>query len=118
MKLAKSDRILLDFIVEEMDDCNFISNTFQLRNKINLCLAKMGFPPYADNTFQKCFKNLTELSLVIKKKGRGYYQVNPLYFFKGTEEDRQKEIRKNLEELNKTPINKLRREELKKRKKS
>ena len=118
VQLGKADRILLDFIVEEMDDYNFVSNTFQLRNKINYILSKMGMEPYADNTFQKCFKVLTTKELVIKKKGRGYYQVNPLFFFKGTEEERQQAIRKNLEELNMTPINKLRREILRKPKKS
>jgi len=108
MQLSKSERILLDFLVEKMDDFNYVSNTKQLRNTINKTLCKIGFEAYADNTFHKGFKSLTELSLIIKKQGRGLYQVNPLYFFVGTEEERQQEIRKNLEEINRIPINKER----------
>ena len=115
MQLSKSERILLDFLVEEMDDHNHVSNTYQIRNKINGMLKKMGCEQYADNTFQKGFKKLTETTLLIKKKGRGLYQVNPLYFFIGSEEQRQKEIRKNLEEINKDPINKERRRILSKK---
>jgi hypothetical protein len=110
MQLGKCERVLMDFIVEEMDDKNYVTNSIQLRGKLNYMLQKMGQEAYADGTFQKSFKNLCEISLVIKSKGRGLYQINPLYFFKGTEEDRQKAIRFNLEKLNKIPINKLRRE--------
>lgn len=110
MQLSKSERVLLDYIVEEMDEKNYVTNSIQLRRKLNYMLTKIGQETYADSTFQKSFKHLCEISLVIKTKGRGLYQINPLYFFKGTEEERQKTIRINLEELNKTPINKLRRE--------
>ena len=108
MQLSKSERILLDFLVEEMDNQNYISNTYQLRNKINNMLVKMDCKPYAKGTFQKGFNKLTKTTLLHKKEGRGLYQVNPLYFFIGSEEDRQKEIRKNLEKINIDPINKKR----------
>lgn len=108
MQLSKSERILLDFLTEEMDDKNFISNSVQVRDKFNKLLKKMGQDTYADNTIHKCFKKLTDVELARKTRGRGTYQINPIYFFKGTEEMRQKTIREQLEELNKKPINKLR----------
>jgi len=117
MKLSKSDRILLDFIVEEMDESNYFTNSTQLRSKLNFLLGKICNEQYADSTIQKSLKSLCDNYLVNKIKGRGIYQVNPLYFFKGTEEERQKLLRKTLEEPNKVPINKERRELLSKKKK-
>lgn len=109
MGLSRAERILLDYITEEMDDDNFIINSIHFRNKFNYLLKKIGQPVYATNTIQKCFTSLTYNHLLLPiKGGKGCYQVNPLFFFKGSEEDRQKLVRKNLEELNKTPINKLR----------
>lgn len=108
MRLSRAERIFLDFITEEMDDNNYITNSFQIRNKFNALLKKVGQDQYAENTIHKTFKNLVETHLLKNCIGRGLYQVNPLFFFKGTEEDRQKCIRKNLEELNRLPINKFR----------
>lgn len=110
MKLSRAERIFLDFITEEMDERNLITNSTQVRDKFNFLLKKVGQETYADNTIQKCFKGLSENELIRKMKGRGLYQVNPLFFFKGNEEQRQKLIREQLEELNKIPINKYRRD--------
>lgn len=108
MKLNKAERVLLDFITEEMDDQNIIVNSAPFRNKFNFLLKKIGQETYADNTIHKCIKGLNESHLLIKIKGRGCYQVSPIFFFKGTEEARQKLIRKNLELPNMEPVNKLR----------
>lgn len=109
MRLGRAERILLDYITEEMDDENFIINSIYFRNNFNSLLKKIGQPQYAKNTIQKCFTSLVYNDLLLPVKGgKGCYQVNPLFFYKGSEEDRQKLVRKNLEELNKTPINKLR----------
>jgi hypothetical protein len=110
MKLSKAERILLDFISEEMDERNYIINSTLLRDKFNFLLKKIGQETYADNTIQKCFKKLTQVEFLRKVKGRGTYQVNPLFFFKGTEEQRQKVIREQLEEINRIAINKHRQE--------
>ena len=115
MQLSKSERILLDVLVEFMDETNHITNDALIRGKINNLLNKMGIKPYADRTFHNGFNKLVDTTLLLKKKGRGIYQVNPLYFFKGNETERQKAVRANLEEINKDPINKERRRILSKR---
>ena len=117
MQLSRAERVLLDFVVEEMDDWNYFTNSIQLRSKLNFLLDRIGQETYADSTVQKCLKTLTDLTLLEKCNGRGVYQVNPLYFFKGTEEERQKMIRKNLEAPNIIPINKERHQILSKKKK-
>jgi hypothetical protein len=109
MKLSKAERVFLDFLTEEMDDKNHVSNSYQLRIKFNLLLKKIGQPTYSDSTLHKCFGSLSENHLLYKLKGRGYYQVNPIFFYKGSEEDRAKLIRRQLEELNRVPINDHRR---------
>lgn len=110
MKLSRSERIFLDFITEEMDDNNYITNSYQIRDKFNYLVRKLGQEEYSDSTIHKCFNGLTKHHLLNKRKGRGLYQVSPLFFFKGSEEDRAKLIRKNLEEINKIPINSYRRD--------
>lgn len=110
MRLSKSERIFLDFITEEMDDQNLITNGFQTRNKFNNLLRKLGQDEYTDSTIHKCFSGLANQHLITKRKGRGLYQVSPLFFFKGSEEERVKLIRQNLEEINKIPINSYRRD--------
>lgn len=110
MKLTRAENILLYFITEEMDDDNLISNSPQIRNRFNQLLLKIGQDQYSTSTIHKCFSGLADNHLLTKKKGRGLYQVSPLFFYKGSEEDRQKLIRKDLEEDNIIPINKYRHE--------
>lgn len=110
MKLTRAERILLDFITEEMDENNLISNSFQIRGRFNALLIRIGQEPYSASTIHKCFGGLYENYLLTKKKGRGLYQVSPLFFYKGSEEERVKLIRTNLEEINRIPINAYRRD--------
>ncbi len=110
MKLSKSERVFIDFLTEEMDENNFVSNTKLTRMRFNDLIKKIGCDTYSESTIHKCFTGLTNNNLLIKKKGRGLYRVSPLFFFKGSEEDRAKLVRAELEELNKIPINKLRRD--------
>jgi hypothetical protein len=110
MRLGRAERIFLDFITEEMDDHNFITNSAQTRNKFNALLKKIGQETYSDSTINRSFANLTKHHLIIKMKGRGLYQISPVFFFKGPEEQRAKVLRNLLEAINKEPINKLRRE--------
>jgi hypothetical protein len=113
MQLSKSERIFLDFITEEMDDHNFVTNSILIRTKFNALLKKMGQETYADSTIHRCFSNLSKLELIEKVKGRGLYQVSPVFFFKGSEEQRGKVLRAILERINKQPINSLRHKLLK-----
>lgn len=110
MRLSKSERIFLDFITEEMDDHNFITNCALIRNKFNGLLKKVGQEFYSDSTIHRCFSNLAKHHLISKVKGRGLYQISPVFFFKGSEEQRAKVLRAILEKINKEPINKLRHE--------
>lgn len=112
LKLSKCERVLLDFITEEMDENNMVVNSKLLRDKFNLLLDKMRQDTYSDSTIHKCFSSLTNHNLLIKQKGRGLFQVSPLFFFKGSEEDREKLIRKNLEEINRIQVNDYRRSAL------
>lgn len=95
-----------------MDERNVIINSFQVRDKFNKVLIQTEQEPYAESTIHKCFKSLSEAEIIKKLKGRGAYQVNPLFIFKGTEIERQKLLREQLEELNKVAINKYRREKI------
>lgn len=109
MRLSKSENVLLHFITEEMDESNFVTNSFQIRDKFNALLRKIGQEEYSDSTIHRCFSNLVKSNLISKVKGRGLYQVSPVFFFKGSEEQRAKVLRRILEAINKEPINKFRR---------
>lgn len=109
MQLTRAENIFLYFITEEMDDDNYISNTIQIRDRFNALLTKIGQPTYSETTIHRCFANLTKRCLLVQQKGRGLYQVSPVFFFKGSEEQRAKVLRKQLEYINKEPINKYRR---------
>lgn len=109
MKLSKSERIFLDFITEEMDENNFITNCVQTRDKFNSLLRKVGQESYSESTIHRCFKGLIENNLINKANARGLYQISPLFYFKGSEEKRAKVLRKILELVSQKPINALRR---------
>jgi len=108
MRLSRSERIFLDFITEEMDEKNYITNSIQIRTKFNAIFIRAGQKAFSDKTIHRCFAGLLTAELVLKSKGRGLYQVNPLFYFRGTEIERKKVMRERLEELNRVPINKYR----------
>jgi hypothetical protein len=110
MQLTRAERIFLDFITEEMDEKNYISNSTLVRQKFNNLFKSTGQEPFTDNTIHRCFSGLAKVELLRKAKGRGLYQVNPLFHFKGSEEQRQKVIREQLEEINRIAINEYRQE--------
>ena len=108
-KLSKSDRLLLDYITEVMNEDNIVANNLVVRDGFNTLLRRISYPIYSESTIHKCFSNLAKHHLIYPVKGkRGLYKVEPLYFFKGTQEDRIKMVREKVEELNKIPINKYR----------
>ena len=108
-KLSKAERLLLDYITEVMDEDNVIINNAVTKANFNKLLNRISFPTYSTSTINKCFSTLSKHHLIypIKHK-RGAYKVEPLYFFKGSQEDRVKMVRDKVEELNKIPINKHR----------
>jgi len=108
-KLSKAERLLLDYLTEVMDEDNVIHNNAVTRDNFNKLLKRISFPNYSISTINKCFSALAKHHLIYKIKGkRGAYRVEPLYFFKGSQENRVKMVREKVEELNKIPINKHR----------
>jgi hypothetical protein len=97
MQLGKCARMLLEFVAEFMDSENLISNDSLMKNTFNRFVKKVGFPEYTGVSINKAFKEIVEQDLFIKQSKRGLYQVNPLYFCNGTEDQRIALIRKNLE---------------------
>lgn len=81
-----------------MDDENYVHNNNYVRAKFNELLKKVGQKEYTESTIHKCFSKLNKSALIDTVDGvRGLYQVNPLFFFNGSEEQREILIRRNLE---------------------
>lgn len=99
VRLNKCARLLLDYIVEEMDEKNKISNNRLLKDGFNDVLKKTGQTPYGAITINKAFTELANVNLLISGK-KGTYQISPWFFFNGSEVNRQKLIRKILEKPN------------------
>lgn len=108
-RLSKGERLLLDYILEEMDENNYITNNKQLRLSFNRLIVRFGIPAYTTGTVNKYFSNLQKHCLLEKAKGRGLYQVSPSFYFKGTQKDRGACIRRILEAQSLDPISKIRR---------
>lgn len=113
VKLSPSSNVLLNFILEEMDERNYIGNTKVLKERLNKLLQDSGLKTYTSNTINKSFSELHEFKILLRplKKSRGLYQVNPEYFFNGTEKEREKAIRTYLEDRNRKMVNTYRRNE-------
>lgn len=92
MALTGSARSVLDFAVNEMDKDNLITNGAIFKKDLNKLMSIHG-KPLSDNTVNKAFAELNREDLLLKTGRRGLYRVNPIYFFKGTEDERLKAIR-------------------------
>lgn len=101
IKLSKSARVVLDVSVQFMSETNEVANNSVFKAHINR-IVSIHAKPFSENTINKAFVELTKEGFLSKSK-RGVYKVNPLYFYNGTEENRLKEIRKDLEK----PVKKL-----------
>jgi hypothetical protein len=71
-----------------MDEKNYISNSTLVRQNSIIYLKAPAKSRLQTIPYTRCFSGLVEL--LRKAKGRGLYQVNPLFHFKGSEEQRQK----------------------------
>lgn len=92
MILSGSARAVLDVAVEVMDKDNLVTNSASFKDDVNRLVSIHG-KPFSDNTINKAFAELSREDFLIKGKKRGLYKVNPVYYFKGTEEERIKAIR-------------------------
>lgn len=98
-KLSRAERLMLDFITEKMNLKNIVYNNPDTHVQFNKLNKKLGISPYSSSTIHKCFSALSKQTLIYKVQGkRGMYKVNPIYYYKGSEEDREGDIRKMLEE--------------------
>ena len=108
-RLSKGERLLLDYILEEMDEHNFVTNNKQLRTSFNKLMTRFGLDAYTASTINKYFSNLQKHCLIERAKGRGVYQVSPSFYFKGNQKERAACIRRLLEAQTLDPISKIRR---------
>lgn len=97
-RLNKCSRDLLDWLTEQMDDNNIIYSNSVVRQKFRDFVKEVTKEEisYADVTIKTAFKTLVNRDLLIPKQ-RGVYQVNPEYFFKGSEKDRISKVILKLE---------------------
>lgn len=108
LQLSKCARVLLDFILEEMDDNNRVTNSQLFKSKFNGLITKFGYRKYSDNSINKAFGELVKFELIKSLKERSLYKVNPIFFYNGTEKSREKEIRFELEKPNMKIISSIR----------
>lgn len=99
IKLQGCPRNLVDWLVDQMDEkTNHIYNTQYTRSDFLRYVAKYtkGQVKYSDGTVKNAFVELEKRSLLIKVN-KGVYQVNPEYFFIGSEDERIDAIKLTME---------------------
>lgn len=89
-------RKLIDYLVDNMSDNNTVGNNSMTRSGFIAACEKASIPVYTQNTVKEAFKQLATAGFLIPLQ-RGFYRVNPLYFFAGEENDRVKMIKMTLE---------------------
>lgn len=89
-------RKLIDYLVDNMSENNIVGNNSMTRGGFIDACVKAGIPTYTQNTVKEAFKELTNVGFLLALQ-RGFYAVNPLYFFCGEENDRVKMIKLTLE---------------------
>lgn len=98
--LNSSSRDLLEFLIQRMDQENVVLSNAKVREDfIKLIhMATDGNVTYTHNTVKKAFGTLAAKKLILPRKVRGSYTVNPEYFFKHDEKDRISQIKIILED--------------------
>lgn len=108
-KLSGKQRVFLDFVLQQMSNENIIKNDKWLKKNFSIYNKGINQASVSDSTINNYLLKLCKVELAFRiSKGRGTYQINPYFFFKGTLLNREKLIRKNLEFINKEPINRHR----------
>lgn len=96
-KLSPNARNLLDYLVENMNKENEVSNTPFLKKEFRQFLRDTCAMDYSDNTINKGFQELKRANLLVSfAKLKSVYIVNPLHFFNGTEKERVSLLQKLL----------------------
>ncbi len=99
-KLKTEERVFLDYLIEQAEWDNRLFIDLDLKNGFcNFLIDKLHLKDIPTiNQLDKYLKNFIELGLAIKEDGqRGYYRINPKYFWKGTEGDRKITLQKLVE---------------------
>ncbi len=95
----KLQRVLMDWLSEEMDDKNMVKNDKYVRTQFINFVADLIYDgkknEYKDQSVANAFHGLFKHGLLIQHS-RMYYQVNPLYYWRGNDKDRIESIMMNI----------------------
>jgi hypothetical protein len=90
VKLSSSAQYLLRYLVENMDvEDNLVINHPAERQKFLKFMSRSINTSYKDATIRKAFTELKRIGYLIDLKHAKRLVVNPKYFFKGTEKQRE-----------------------------
>lgn len=96
----KLQRILMDWISEEMDDRNMIRNDTHTRGMFANFLTEIQIDgqtvKYEDQSIANAFHGLFKSGLLIRHT-KSVYQVNPKYYWRGSDKDRIETIMMNIQ---------------------
>jgi len=97
--LSKLQRVLMDWISEEMDDRNMIRNEAFTRNTFIEFVGNLLIDGenriYKDSSVNTAFHDLKVIGLLLPVS-KSLYQVNPQYYWGGSDKDRVDEIMMNI----------------------
>lgn len=96
-KLSPATRNLLDYIIQEMDKYNRISNNALFRSNFLHLINSDCNVNLKEDTVNKGFQELKKAGLLVTmNKKRGVYTVNPIFYFNGPPLKRKHIIEKML----------------------
>lgn len=92
--LGRTARILLDYLTETMDEKNNqVHNNSVVRQHFGALIQKTTGESVSDHTIKSAFKELTSAGLLVFHGPRGSFWVNPLHYYKGSRENRERLIK-------------------------
>lgn len=90
--LSKCQRLLMDWLSEEMDDDNMIISDEHMRSKFIKFISSINVEgkklSYSDQTVANAFSDLANREDLLMRKAKGRYRINPEYYWRGNDEDR------------------------------
>lgn len=99
--LNKCQRLLMDWLAEEMDDDNMIISDEHMRSKfikfIESIQVEGEILSYKDQTVANAFHDLVSRNDVLIKFSKGRYRLNPEFYWRGSDKERIEAIMMNLQ---------------------
>lgn len=99
--LSKCERLLMDWLSEEMDDENIIVSDEHMRNKFIKFISSITVEgkkiEYKPQTVANAFNDLVKREDLLLRYSKGRYKVNPEYYWRGKDEDRLDAIMMNIQ---------------------